>query len=283
MPDTVRILFIGDVVGTEALKTLLRLLPALKAKYRSDVVIVNGENIADGKSLKKQHANELFEAGVGIITTGNHVWDRWDIRALLAEERRLLRPANYPRENPGAAYGFIEWEGIKIGVVNLQARTYMQTIDCPFHIGDWAVERMAAETPIIFVDFHGEATAEKQAMGRYLDGRVTAVVGTHTHVQTADEQIFPNGTAYITDVGMTGPYASVIGMKVEIAVKRFLYHTPFKYETAENEIRIAGVVVEADIKHGYARSIERFMFPELERTWIPPTVTPEPAEKAAQP
>ena len=191
-PSTVRVLFIGDVVGTGALAMVVKMLPTLAQKYASDFIIVNGENVAEGKSLTKKQAAEIFNAGAKVITTGNHVWDRWDARGLMAEDRRVLRPANYPRENAGSGYAVGETKsGIAIGVVNLQGRTYMQTIDCPFHVSHWAVDKVSERAQIIIVDMHAEATAEKQTLARYLDGKVSAVLGTHTHVQTANAQILP--------------------------------------------------------------------------------------------
>ncbi len=272
MPETsqspvVRVLFIGDVVGTGALAMVTKMLPVLAAKYASDFIIVNGENVAEGKSLTKKQANEIFAAGAKVITTGNHVWDRWDARGLMAEDRRVLRPANYPRENAGAGYAVGETkDGIAVGVVNLQGRTYMQTIDCPFRVSHWALDKVGERARIIIVDMHAEATAEKQTMGRYLDGKVSAVLGTHTHVQTADAQILPGGTAYITDVGMSGPYESVIGMKIDVAIKRFTHQTPYKYEIATESIRIAGVSLTIDVATGAALEIEPFLYPNFERT-----------------
>lgn len=264
MPQSVRILFLGDIVGTNGLAMAVKMMRSLASKYHCDCIIVNGENIADGKSLTKKHAQELFEAGALLITTGNHVWDRWDAKGLLAEERRIIRPANYPRENPGSGFGIAELEnGVKIGVIQLQGRTYMQTIDCPFKVSHWAVDKVSQETRVILVDMHAEATAEKQTLARYLDGQVSAVLGTHTHVQTGDEQILPNGTGYITDVGMCGPYESVIGMRIDIAIKRFVNQTPYKYEIAKEEVRLAGVVLEIEVETGACLSIERFMFPEF--------------------
>lgn len=263
----VKILFIGDVVGTDAHAMVVRMLKSLIAKYEVDFAIVNGENVADGKSLTKKQAQELFDAGAQVITTGNHVWDRWDVRALLSEERRVLRPANYPRENAGTGIAIGQTAvGIKIGVINLQGRTYMQSIDCPFRVSDWCLDRVSPETNIIIVDMHAEATAEKQSMARYLDGKVSAVLGTHTHVPTADEQILPNGTAFITDVGMSGPYEGVIGMRMDVAIRRQLYQTPHKYEMATKDIRICGVVLEIDTADGSALSIERVTFPDFART-----------------
>lgn len=266
-PATVRVLFVGDVVGTGALAMVVKMLPTLAQKYASDFIIVNGENVAEGKSLTKKQAAEIFSAGAKVITTGNHVWDRWDARGLMAEDRRVLRPANYPRENAGSGYAVGETKsGIAIGVINLQGRTYMQTIDCPFHVSHWAIDKVAERANIIIVDMHAEATAEKQAIARHLDGKVSAVLGTHTHVQTADAQILPGGTAYISDVGMSGPYESVIGMKIDVAVKRFLNQTPYKYEIATEGIRVAGVSLTIDVATGSALEIEPFLFPEFDRS-----------------
>jgi metallophosphoesterase (TIGR00282 family) len=266
-PSVVRVLFIGDVVGIAAHAMVVRMLPSLIQKHQSDFAIVNGENIAEGKSLTKKQAQEIFAAGAKIITTGNHVWDRWDVRPLLAEDRRILRPANYPRENAGSGFAVAETkDGLKIGVVNLQGRTYMQTIDCPFRVSNWALDKVTEQTHIIIVDMHAEATAEKQSLARYLDGKVSAVLGTHTHVQTADAQILPNGTAYISDVGMSGPYESVIGMRIDVAIKRFLNQTPYKYEIAKDGIRIAGVSLVIDVATGSTLEIEPFMFPNFDRT-----------------
>lgn len=245
---------------------VVKMLPTLAQKYSSDFIIVNGENVAEGKSLTKKQAAEIFAAGAKVITTGNHVWDRWDARGLMAEDRRILRPANYPRENAGSGYAVAETkEGIPIGVVNLQGRTYMQTIDCPFRVSHWALDKVGERTNIIIVDMHAEATAEKQTLGRYLDGKVSAVLGTHTHVQTADAQILPGGTAYMSDVGMSGPYESVIGMKIDVAIKRFTHQTPYKYEIATESIRIAGVSLTIDVATGAALEIEPFMFPNFDR------------------
>lgn len=266
MDKTINILFIGDVVGVESLSMLTKFIKGLAEKHNAEAIIVNGENINDGKSLNKKHAQDLFAVGVDVITSGNHVWERWESKPLLREERRILRPLNYPRENGG--HGFILAEtknGTKFGVLNVQGRTYLPPIDCPFHASDWAIEKMHEETNIIVVDIHAEATAEKQALSRYLDGRVSAVLGTHTHVQTADERILPGGTAYITDVGMTGPYDSCVGLLSDIAIKRFMYATPHKYEMSHNELKIAGVVLKIDKESGRALSIEKFLFPEFEK------------------
>lgn len=260
------ILFIGDVVGVEALGMLTRLLKGFAEKYQAEAVIVNGENIFEGKGLNKKQAEMLFDAGTDIITTGNHIWERWESRPLLREDRRILRPLNYPRINGGAGFTIFETKsGVKIGVLSLQGRVFLPPIDDPFSAADWALEHILKETPNVIVDMHAEATAEKQAMGFYLDGRVSAVLGTHTHVQTADERILPEGTAYITDVGMTGPYDSCVGMRTDIAIKRFTYGTPHKYETATGDLKVSGVVVEIDPTTGRALRIERVLYPEFER------------------
>lgn len=267
MNESIHILFIGDIVGTVGLQTVVKLLPSLIDKYSIEGVVANGENIHDGKSLQKRHADELFNAGVKMITSGNHVWERWEAKPLLREEKRILRPINYPRENGGFGFGTFETaKGIKIGVINVQGRTFLPAIDDPFKTSDWAVDKLHEDTPIIIVDVHAEATAEKQALSRYLDGRVSAVVGTHTHVQTADERILPGGTAYITDVGMSGPYDSCVGLRSDIAVRRFMLATPHKYEMATDEVKIAAVVIGIEPKTGKATSIERILFPEFERT-----------------
>jgi len=268
--EAVKLLFIGDIVGEIGLQAVIKFLPSLVEKYAIEAVIANGENIHEGKSLQKRHAEQLFNAGVKMITTGNHVWERWEAKPLLREEKRILRPLNYPRENGGQGFGcFQTSQGTTIGVLNLQGRTFLPAIDCPFKAGDRALEHLHEETHVIIVDIHAEATAEKQALSRYLDGRVSAVLGTHTHVQTADERILPHGTAYISDVGMSGPYDSCVGLRSDIAIRRFMYATPHKYETATNEVKIAAVVLEIERESGKALSIERIMFPEFERIYIP--------------
>lgn len=260
----ITLLFIGDVVGQSSLNTLLKALPALAQKFLPHGIIVNGENIVDGKGLSDREATMLFQAGVHVITTGNHVWENWKSRPLLANEPRVLRPHNYPAENPGSGIVVTTVaNGYRVGVIQVQGRTYMQTIDCPFKALDAAIEAVSEETNVILVDFHAEATGEKMALGYYADGRVSAVLGTHTHIQTADAQILPRGTAYITDVGMTGPSISVLGMKIDVALNRFLLQTAHKYELGEGETRISGVVLEIDEITGRAQSIKPFSLPEF--------------------
>ena len=258
------ILFIGDIVGTPGFEVVETMLKSYVQKYNIDFCIANGENLVDGKGINEEAANKVFNLGVHVITGGNHLWDNWHAKKLLAANRNVLRPLNYPSDNPGN--GFIVYdlgEKGKVGVLNLQGRVYMQAIDCPFKKGEWAVEKMREQTKVIFVDMHAEATAEKMALAWYLDGRISALVGTHTHIPTADARILPRGTAYITDVGMTGPYDSVIGLKKEIAIRRFIHQTPYKYEMATNDVRLCGTYLQADVETGKALKFERFSFPEF--------------------
>lgn len=259
MSQLLNILFIGDIVGTVGLQACIARLPYLREKYSSDCIIINGENICNGKGLTDVEAKQLFDAGAHVITTGNHIWENWKARPLLLSNRYVLRPFNYPRENPGQGYAIATLaDGRKVGVVQLQGRVYMQPIDCPFAAADRAIARMKTETNTIFVDMHAEATAEKITLGWYLEGQVSAVAGTHTHVQTADARVLPGGTAYITDVGMTGPYDSVIGMQKEIALRRFLLQTAHKYEVATGDVRVCGIHVAVDYETGKAVAIENF-------------------------
>ncbi len=257
-----KILFIGDIVAAAGLNTVLAELPGLVREQRIDMVIANGENVAEGKGIVKREFDALIGAGVHVVTTGNHIWEKWQSRHLLEEEPRLLRPHNYPRENPGSgAYVHAMPDGLKVGVINIQGRVYMQAIDCPFKTVDKILAQMQREARIIFVDMHAEATAEKIAMGWHLDGRVSAVVGTHTHIATADERILPGGTAYLTDVGMSGPYDSVVGMRKEIALRRFLLQTAHKFEPAVDDPHLSGVVVTVNSDTGRAMNIERVRRP----------------------
>ncbi|MBU3699320.1 MAG: TIGR00282 family metallophosphoesterase [Candidatus Kapabacteria bacterium] len=259
---TMNILFIGDVVGHSGLRELLRQLPELKDRFQPSCIIVNGENIVDGKGLSDKEANELFAAGVHCITTGNHVWENWKARPLLAERADVLRPMNYPAENPGRGWTLITLPDKRVvAVMQAQGRAYMQPIDCPFKAVDAAIKRVSSETKIIILDFHADASAEKIAMGWHCDGRASAVLGTHTHTQTADARILPSGTAFISDVGMTGPYDSVLGMKKDIALKRLLLQTAHRYEVAEHDHRVAGVALVIDEVSGKALSITPFVSP----------------------
>lgn len=260
------VLMVGDIVGETGLQMLREHLPALIEKYSANFVIVNGENTYEGKGLRPSDADVIFRSGAHVITSGNHVWERWQSKEVLTTNRNVLRPLNYPRENVG--YGYVVYalpDGIKVGVINVQGRTYMQPIDCPFRAVDWAVGRIEQETKTIIVDFHAEATAEKMALAWHLDGRASAVVGTHTHVQTNDARILPGGTAFLTDVGMTGPYNSVIGMKKEVAIRRFITQTPHKFEMGEGEGRLSAVYLRIDSSTGHALAIEPIAAPEFRR------------------
>jgi metallophosphoesterase (TIGR00282 family) len=257
-----KILFIGDIVASAGLNVVLAELPNVIREQRIDMVIANGENVAEGKGIVKRELDALFAAGVHVVTSGNHIWEKWQSRHLLEEEPRLLRPHNYPRENPGSgAYVHTMPDGLKVGVINIQGRVYIQSIDCPFKSVDTILQKMQREASIIFVDVHAEATAEKIALGWYLDGRVSAVVGTHTHITTADERILPGGTAYITDVGMSGPYDSVVGMKKDIALRRFLLQTAHKFEPATDDVHMSAVAVTINRETGRAMNIERIRRP----------------------
>lgn len=254
-----KILFIGDVIGRIGRKTLQALLPKTVDYYKVDFVIANGENIAGGFGLTKNTAQDMFSAGVDVITSGNHIWDKKEARRILEEDKRILRPANYPKKNvPGRGAAIYEKNGFKIGVLNLIGRLFMDAYDDPFFCADEHIAWMKNETNILFVDFHAEATSEKQAIGNYLNGRVTAVAGTHTHVQTADEKILSKNTAYISDAGMAGPVDSIIGLNKDEAMMRFLTRIPHRFlEVAKGDSIMGAVIVEADEKTGGAKSITR--------------------------
>ncbi|MCS7053959.1 MAG: TIGR00282 family metallophosphoesterase [Ignavibacterium sp.] len=262
----ISVLFIGDIIGNPGLEFTQTFLPSLIQKYKPDLVIANGENISDGKGCTEKEAKILFELGVKVITGGNHTWDKHQSQEYLKQDNRSLRPLNYPKGTHGNGYIVLEVKNTKVAVVNLQGRTFMTAIDCPFRTAEWVISKLKNETKIIIIDFHAEATAEKMALANFLDGKVSCIIGTHTHIQTSDERILPNGTGYITDVGMTGPYDSVIGMKTQAALNRFLYQTPQKYETAKDEVHLSGVYFTVDIQSGKTISIERIFFPEFEKT-----------------
>ncbi|MFQ5674694.1 MAG: TIGR00282 family metallophosphoesterase [bacterium] len=260
--QSLKVLFIADIVGKPGLEITAKLLGGLKDKHKIDFCIANGENGCEGKGLTQKLAYNYFSLGIDVITSGNHIWSNNNINDLLKTDRRILRPLNYPDGNIGAGSTVMETDdGVPVGVINLQGRTYMYSIDCPFKTGLDEVHRIQKQTKIIIVDFHAEASAEKVAMGWYLDGKVSAVLGTHTHVPTADERILPEGTAYITDVGMTGPFDSVIGMKKELAIKRFMLQTYVRYKPADENIRLCGAIVTIEKSTGKATSIERLFLP----------------------
>jgi len=260
--ETLSILFIADIVGKPGLEILSALLPNLKKKYRVDLCIANGENGADGKGLTEKIARHYFSIGIDVITGGNHSWNFASFRRYLDTATRVLRPLNYPDGAPGHGSALLQIQNnIPVGVINLQGRTFMYNIDCPFRKASEEIERLKNRTPVIVIDFHAEATAEKMALAWYLDGKVSAVIGTHTHVQTADERILPRRTAYITDVGMTGPVDSVIGLDAQVAIKRFLYQVPEKYQIASSNNRLCGAVVTVDAGSGHALTIDRINLP----------------------
>ena len=256
-----KILFIADVVGKPGREVVKNILPRVIREENIQFVIANCENAAGGFGLTPKISREISSAGVDVITMGNHVWARKEISEII-EEENILRPANFPPEVPGKGWTIIQaGDGTKVGIINLMGRVYMSTLECPFRTADGIIEEISKQTKIIVVDMHAEITSEKVAMGWYLDGKVSAVIGTHTHVPTADERILPQGTAYITDIGMTGPRDSVIGVKKEIILKRYLTQMPIRFEVAKDDLVFAGVVVEIDEKTGKAKSIRRIAKP----------------------
>lgn len=267
---TLNVLFIGDVVGTPGLKMVSAMLKSFVSRYSIDFVICNGENAHHGKGMSLEALNQLTEAGVDVITGGNHTWSNFNFFDTLKSHPQVLRPLNYPRGTYGKGYGLYSLpDGLgEIAVVNLQGRTFMYPIDCPFRTADWAIKQVKEKTRFIVVDFHAEATAEKIALGWYLDGRVSALLGTHTHVQTADERILPKGSGYCSDAGMSGPHHSVIGMQTKSAIDRMLYQTPHKYECAQDDVHFSAIVVALDVESGACRGIERIFYPEFEKGCI---------------
>ena len=253
-----KILFIGDIVGSPGREAIKKLLPGLIKGNSLDFVVANAENVAGGSGITLKTAEDLFASGVDVLTSGDHIWKRSEIFELLNTEGRILRPLNFPSTSPGKGSSVFKTKtGKNVGVINVNGRVFMDPLECPFRTSLQAAEELSKETNIIIVDMHAEATSEKVALGWYLDGKVSAVLGTHTHIQTADEKILPKGTAYITDAGMTGPYDSVIGRKVEDVLQRFLTLLPTRFEVAENNIQLHGVLLNIDNKTGRAISIER--------------------------
>ena len=253
-----KILFIGDIVGAPGREAIKKLVGPLRQEMGIDFVIANAENASGGSGITAKVADDLFSSEVDVITSGDHIWKKVEIFELINREARILRPLNYPSGAPGrGATVFKTKAGVKIGVINVNGRVFMDALECPFKTTREACEELAKETKIIIVDIHAEATSEKVALGWYLDGKVSAVLGTHTHIQTADEKILPKGTAYITDVGMTGPYDSVIGRRVEDVLTRFLSSIPVRFEVAQENIQLHGALVEVDEKTGKATSIIR--------------------------
>jgi metallophosphoesterase (TIGR00282 family) len=256
--NRVKLLFIGDIVGQPGRRVLKDLLPILRERHGIQFVVANGENSAGGSGITPKTAEEIFSAGVDIITSGDHLWDQKEVVELLHNEKRFVRPLNYPAQTPGQGSVVVQKEGLPpVAVLNLQGRTFMPDLDNPFHAARAEVERLRRAARIIFVDMHAEATSEKIALARMLDGQVSAVIGTHTHVQTADEQIFPGGTAYLSDAGFTGPHESVLGREIAPVIRRFLTNMPQRFEVAKERVLLHGAVVEIDDDSGKALSIRR--------------------------
>ena len=257
-----KILFIGDIFGQPGRRIVKESLPALRDEFAPDLVLANGENAAAGFGITPGLVEELLDLGISVLTSGNHIWDRKEIIPYFQEhaDGRLLRPANYSTGTPGSGlYLGTTNQGIEYAVMNLQGRVFMAPLECPFRAADNLLGKIPATSKIRILDFHAEATSEKQALGWYLDGRVTAVLGTHTHIPTADENVLPGGTAYITDMGMSGPYDSVIGIEKETVIKKFLDQMPARFEVASGDVRLCAVLIEADPETGHASSIQRIV------------------------
>jgi 2',3'-cyclic-nucleotide 2'-phosphodiesterase len=254
----VKLLFIADIVGQPGRRAVTEIVPQLRQQYALNVVVANGENSAGGSGITVKTAEEIYAAGVDVITCGDHLWDQKEVMGLLEGEPRFVRPLNYPPGTPGQGSTIFQPPGLPpVAIMNLQGRTFMPPLENPFHAALAEVERLRQTTKIIFVDMHAEATSEKIALARMLDGRVSAVIGTHTHVQTADEQIFPGGTAFLSDGGFTGPHESVLGREIEPIIRRFMTSMPQKFEVAKQRVLLQGVVVEIDEQTGQAKGIQR--------------------------
>lgn len=255
-----RILFIGDIVGKPGREIAEAHLKDVRKEEDLDFIIANGENAAGGSGLTPQITDELLSSGIDVLTSGDHIWKKKEIYDYLESSNKLIRPANYPEGAPGKGSTVVEAGNVKVGVINLLGRVFMDPLDCPFARVTEELERVKKRTPVVIVDMHAEATSEKVAMGWHLDGKVSAVIGTHTHIQTADEKILPRGTAYITDCGMTGPYDSVIGRKKEIIVQHFITQRPNRFEMASGWVEMHGVVVDIDGSSGKATAIKRVQY-----------------------
>jgi metallophosphoesterase (TIGR00282 family) len=255
------VLMVGDVYGEPGRAALQKLLPRLRQEHAIDLTVVNVENAAGGFGVTPSLARSILDQGVDVMTSGNHIWDKKDIVEFIAKENLLLRPANYPVGTPGVGYVTVKAGPQKVGVLNLMGRVFMNPIDCPFRKADEIITELRKETTVILVDMHAEATSESIAMGWYLDGRVSAVVGTHRHVQTADERVLPGGTAYITDLGLTGPTDGVIGVDRDQIIQRFLTQMPMRFETARGPVKLHGVVITIDPETGRASDIRRLSVP----------------------
>jgi len=256
--SVIHILFVADIVGESGMRMLQECFRSIKEQHHIDICIANGENAYGGKGLTAKTVEKLLDCGVDVITSGNHIWEKEYFQPKMDYFQAVLRPANYPKGNVGKGALVYELKNsYKIGVLNLQGRIFMPPIDCPFKVGMDEIKKLKKSTNCIIVDFHAEATAEKMAFAHYVDGTVSAVIGTHTHIQTADERILPKRTAYITDAGMTGPVDSVIGIDIQVAIRRFLYQIPVRYEVAGGDSQFNGVVITVDALSGNAEKIER--------------------------
>jgi len=254
----VKVLFIGDIIGEPGRKALKAQFAGLIEAHHPDLVIANGENAAGGFGITSEIADELFFLGVDVLTSGNHIWDKKEIEPYLNKQDRLIRPANYPAGNPGSGSVVVSTRSAgDAAVLNLEGNVFMSNLDNPFRVAEREIEKLKKQTPVIIIDFHAEATSEKIALAWHLDGKASAVIGTHTHVQTADERILPGGTGFITDVGMTGPTDSIIGVKKEQAIARFLYQTPHRFEIPKGPVHLCAVLLDIDAKSGKALSIQR--------------------------
>lgn len=252
------VLMVGDIVGRPGRNAVKERIRAYRKKYNLDLVIANGENSAGGNGITGMIASELYENEIDIITMGNHTWDKKDILDIIEHEPRLIRPANYPPGTPGRGSTIITIkQGLKVGIINLSGRVFLPPLDCPFQKAESLLKDLKKETPIIIIDFHAEATSEKIAFGWFMDGKVSAVLGTHTHVQTADERILPQGTGYITDVGMTGPRDSVLGVQKDLVIQKFMTQMPVRFEVATGVIQFNGVLLEINELTGKTENIKR--------------------------
>ena len=258
-----RVMLVGDVIGRPGRRAFREYVQKLRKEKKIDVVIANGENSAAGKGLTRTSLDELYSGGADIITTGNHVWDKKDVMEFIDSEPFLIRPANYPDGTPGKGYCLYPFKAKTIGVMNLSGRTFMPALDCPFQKAEELLKEMQGQCDLIFLDFHAETTSEKMALGFYLDGRITGLVGTHTHIQTADERILPRGTAYITDLGMVGPWNSVLGVRTDNIIYKFTTGLPVRFEVEDEGPRVfSAVIVETDDKTNQAVGIERILITE---------------------
>ncbi|WP_213584094.1 TIGR00282 family metallophosphoesterase [Paenibacillus sp. J2TS4] len=251
-----KVVFIGDIVGSVGRKAVKEMLPIIKKKWSPDFIIANGENAAAGRGITKQIAKDLFEQGIHGITMGNHTWDNKDIFDFIDEESRMVRPANFPEGTPGRGAAVLKSEGKELAIINLQGRTFLPPLDCPFAKAEVLVKQITKKTKHILVDFHAEATSEKIAMGWHLDGKVSAVVGTHTHVQSHDERILPLGTAYITDVGMVGPRDGILGMERSAVLQKFRTQLPVRFNVDEGKWHFHAVFIELHPQSGLSQRIE---------------------------